>query len=113
MATEQRGAEMEEHYVLSILETLEGVFDDDGYEILPYEYSTFLVSTRKLEDFKRDHSNEYRYVETLIENFLKGATDTTASRKFSFGDTPDWFECLAPDEDCKDPIREVSYTIHR
>jgi hypothetical protein len=104
---------MNEHCVLSITEELDAVIDDDGYEILPYQCSMFLVSTRKLEAFKRDEEGKYRYVSHLIEGFLAGRTEMATSRKFSFGDVPDWYESLAPSEGFNDPVREVSYTVYR
>jgi len=69
------------------------------------------VSTRKLEAWIAENEGEYRYVQRLIEEALAGKTDLTASRKYSFGDTPDWFTGLAPDVDCKDPVVQVDIEI--
>lgn len=37
------------------------------------------------------------YVGSIIESALLGFTDSTASRKYSFGDTPHWWDVFAPD----------------
>lgn len=105
---------MDQHFILVFHEELEQIFDEDlGEVIIPSEYNTFRVSTRKIEAFCENHSFEYGYVAHLVEKALAGNGPHSTGRKCSFTDTPDWFVALQPDENCIDPVKEFSYTVYR
>lgn len=81
-----------------------------GTEWSREETTEYYVSTRKIEQFI-EHGYGYDYVKHIIEHALKG-TPLRASRKYSFGDTPDWWEELKPDVGCKDPIKRIEYEVY-
>lgn len=83
---------------------------NQGTEYYREETNEYQVSTRKLAAFKED-SCGYDYVEHIVEAALAGK-HIQASRKYSFGDTPDWWEALKPDANCKDPIKRFEYEIY-
>lgn len=106
---------MQQHYILEFTERLADVCDDDGYVVLEGGYEVFLVSTRKLEEFTRDGMDfgAYGYVQRLVEECLAGRDNTYTSRKYSFGDCPEWYVALQPDEGCQDPIRRMEVEVGR
>jgi hypothetical protein len=83
---------------------------NEGTEFYREETAEYQVSTRKLAAFIEDSSG-YDYVKHIIEHALHG-TPLRASRKYSFGDTPDWWEELKPTIGCKDPIKRFEYEIY-
>lgn len=104
-----------EHFILEITESRIHHSDPTYWE--PHEYqcdiTTFRISTRKLEKWLEDHEYEYRYVKSIVEACMKneGLRYGHASPKYSFGDTPDWWDELVPDEDCQDPIKYFDYDV--
>lgn len=83
---------------------------NEGTEYYREETFEFKVSTRKLAAFEQD-SGGYDYVKHIVDAALAG-TPIHASKKYSFSDTPDWWEGLKPDANCKDPIKRFEYEIH-
>lgn len=72
---------------------------------------TYEVDAEHLEAFKTNYEYEYRYISTIIEAIEKTIADghyngtenkpcftKSGSRKYSFGDTPEWFTALTPPE---------------
>jgi len=83
---------------------------NEGTEYYREETHEFHVSTRKIPVFE-ETSFGYEYVKHIVDAALTGAP-IQPSRKYSFSDTPDWWESLKPDADCKDPIKRFEYEIH-
>jgi hypothetical protein len=106
---------MTEHFILELVETRIRYSDPSIYAFDEYrsETTTYRVSTRKLAAWLEDHEFEYGYVKSIVEACLKGERVGYgyASRKYSFGDTPDWWDDLIPDEDCQDPIKTLEYDV--
>lgn len=72
--------------------------DDDDY--VPDFAGEYLIDTGKFASFGSPLGADYGmlyYVDTIIEDALCGRTQTTTSRKYSFGDTPTDFGDFAPD----------------
>lgn len=95
-------------YILEITEE-RTLVDDEGQDRVSSE--TYRVSTKKLEQWVTTHEFEYAYIRRLIKDCLAGIKLTDASRKYSFGDTPDWWEGLEPDADCTDPVKRMEVNI--
>ena len=100
-------------YILKIIETR---LSSDGCFSAGSE--TFLVSTRKIAQFEKDHDFEYGYVDHLINAALAKIGKGFASvmletgRKYSFTDGgQEWYADLAPDEGCEDPTVLVEITV--
>lgn len=85
--------------------------DELGYPVLYTDTNTYAVSTRKVEEFKKNSPYEWRYVESIVEKAMNGKFFDCTSKKFSFSDTPEWFESLKPDADCTDPVVEITYEL--
>lgn len=69
-------------------------------ETVPDFYGEYFFDTKKLvEDPNcwRDIGG-VRYVASILESALNGKDSTTSSRKYSFGDTPDWWVPFAPED---------------
>lgn len=106
---------MEQHFILEIRERVEDLVDDDGFVLLEGSYETFRVSTRKIEAFTKDGLDfgAYGYVKRLIDECLADKKYSYASRKYSFGDCPDWYKALEPDADCQDPVKVLEVDVGR
>jgi hypothetical protein len=103
---------MTEHFILELAETRVHYSDPEFWEPDEYRSDTteYQVSTRKLEEWVKDHEFEYGYIQNIIEACMKGAWHH-ASRKYSFGDTPDWWGDLKPDANCTDPVKCLAYEV--
>ncbi len=95
---------------------LYGLAEAKGFPLIQFEESTEVVSNLDDDDWVPDYSGTYvidtsllkeaddfsrdlgalNYVGDLIEKALMGWTDNTTSRKYSFGDTPDWWDQFTP-----------------
>lgn len=75
---------------------------------------TYKISTHKLKQalVAGSMSHEYRYVQRLVAECLSGRTQTYGSTKFSFGDTPEWWESLKPEAECNDKVLELFVEIN-
>jgi hypothetical protein len=106
---------MAEHFILEIMECRISCSDPEWYDAYQYteERTTYRISTRKLEAWLPDNEFAYGYVKAIVEACLRGITlgYGYASRKYSFGDTPSWWDGLIPDEDCNDPVKTLEYEI--
>jgi hypothetical protein len=106
---------MDQHFILIITESRILHSDPEYWE--PEEYrcdiTEYRISTRKLGSWLEQHKFEYGYVKSIVEAALEGKPLLYgyASRKYSFGDTPDWWNGLRPDEDCIDPEKHFSYEV--
>lgn len=105
---------MPQHYIIEIDEYLNEIRDDSGFVVLEGECSSFRVSTRKLENFRNEDGGfRLSYVEGIIEGALRGQKHRSASRKYSFGDCPEWYSALEPDADCQDPVIRIDVDVNR
>lgn len=82
-----------------------------------YAKGTYRISTRKLGPWREASAGNdfaYGYVEDLVDACLAGKTNNIRTgRKYSFGDTPEWWDALEPDADCVDPVKTLDYDVIR
>jgi hypothetical protein len=74
--------------------------DDESHYIPDYS-GNYVFDTKKMAERAKDDTLydvfEINYVGDLIERALTGWADGSSSRKYSFGDTPSWWNEFAPD----------------
>lgn len=58
----------------------------------------FVIDTDKIMTFRTEHQNRLDYVEHLIDCAERGVQNTTATRKYSFGDCLGWYDEILADE---------------
>jgi hypothetical protein len=69
------------------------------FDEVEYSSESFCVDLDKVKQFAKDFEHEYRYIAHLIEAATKeGRMVFSTSRKFSFGDCPDWYSPILIDE---------------
>ncbi|MNK75706.1 hypothetical protein D3C87_952510 [compost metagenome] len=68
---------------------------------IPDFHGEYIFDTKKLVEDPNGWRDMgcVRYVASIIESALNGNNSTTASRKYSFGDTPDWWVPFGPEEE--------------
>lgn len=105
------------HYIIKFVENTYTV--SYSLDIAPQFIGseTFLVSTRKIEEFVKEHEFEYGYVEHLVDAALdqhaRGFSPRMSTgRKYSFTDGgEDWYDALRPDEGCADELIEADVDV--
>ena len=76
-------------------------FDDDFDPEVGTNYaSVFFVDMEKWDAAAAngEHSFEVGYVEHIINIIKRGGRYINTSKKYSFSDTPEWFDFLRPDD---------------
>lgn len=86
--------------VIKVTETYQPYFEDDWDEIPEPEVKVYFIDESKWNIGRTDDVNGYRcgYVEAIINAANQGRRGYRTSRKYSFSDTPDWWEFLLPDD---------------
>jgi len=86
--------------IICVTEFANGLYYPD-YETAPDFYGEYFFDTKKLVEDPAVYRDMgcIRYVAYILESSLAGHSDTTASRKYSFGDTKDWWDAFAPNKD--------------
>ena len=94
--------------IIQITESREATwFDEYGFEQFDTDVEVFTIDTAKITE---DLDHEIRYVKHIIDAALFGTKTMSTSRKFSFGDTPEWFVSIAADDGAV-PDRSISVEI--
>jgi hypothetical protein len=85
--------------VIKVTETRQPYFEDDWDEIPEPEVLVYYVDESKWAIGLADDVNSYRcgYVEAIINAANQGRRNYRTSRKYSFSDSPEWWDFLLPD----------------
>lgn len=87
-------------------------YSDDDY--VPDFSGEYFFDTRRLveDPEKWVDLGCVRYVSNIIGYAMAGAKDCTASRKYSFGDTPDWWGDFAPESTDGRKIIQIDVSVN-
>lgn len=94
-----------------IFRIVETVYWDD----VPEGTRTFLVDEKKWDEAMNDpearFSHECSYVDHIVNAAKRGASYVTTNRKYSFSDTPSWWDFLTPSEGSNKPVQTIDVQI--
>jgi hypothetical protein len=77
-------------------------FDDtSNFEYIDRSMQTFVVDTDKIDNLLKSENvgfcSGYMYIEKLVKQARTVSKVEPTSNKYSFSDTPEWFDCILAD----------------
>lgn len=95
-------------------------FSEDEYDFnaIPSYGGAYIIDTKKLPNGDEVEpsfdTSRLDYVGHIIERALEGSFETSTSRKYSFGDTDDWWDGLKPEtSDEPRKVHEIAVYVGR
>jgi hypothetical protein len=107
-------AERLEWPVIQVNESTNMMYYPDEDYVPDFSGEYFFDTRRLVENPDKCHDvGNVRYVANILAYALAGAKNCEASRKYSFGDTPDWWEEFAPANTEGRKIIQIDVSVNR